>query len=387
MCELLGLNFNIPVNPKLSFSGFRLRGKKNPDGWGLGWYPDNKNSLQLIKEAFNVNESSLADFIENYSQNNIHSTTIIGHVRYSTVGNIAHENTHPFHRELNGKEFVFAHNGNIKNFKEFKLQRFFPIGETDSEHLFCYILDQFNKEKRNFESKQSFRQIWDLFKHINEFGVFNCLLSNGKYLFAYRDINGLRKLHWVYRKPPYTNIELKDRHYSIKIEDEDVDKQEGVIIATRPLTVGENWQEFDFGELKIFKDGVLLFSSEKIDITKGNFVKSIVYEAPDWMEKNSENIVGLPYYVRKALNIQEEDEVLIKNLQETLSLKVTVKKTSKDMIRPSKSEAEENHILVPKRIRTKLNLKKLKTRNTAKFKSIYGTILVYPLNSSSQVNI
>ncbi|RSN77202.1 class II glutamine amidotransferase, partial [Candidatus Methanodesulfokora washburnensis] len=39
MCELLGMSFNLPVNPRISFRGFRLRGKYNRDGWGLAFYP------------------------------------------------------------------------------------------------------------------------------------------------------------------------------------------------------------------------------------------------------------------------------------------------------------------------------------------------------------
>ena len=35
MCELLGLAFNKPISPSLSFRGFRHRGERNPDGWGL----------------------------------------------------------------------------------------------------------------------------------------------------------------------------------------------------------------------------------------------------------------------------------------------------------------------------------------------------------------
>jgi len=39
MCELLGLCFNQPIQPKISFKGFRRRGKYNPNGWGLALYP------------------------------------------------------------------------------------------------------------------------------------------------------------------------------------------------------------------------------------------------------------------------------------------------------------------------------------------------------------
>jgi len=40
MCELLGMSFNLPVRPSISFRGFRHRGEENPDGWGIAFYPD-----------------------------------------------------------------------------------------------------------------------------------------------------------------------------------------------------------------------------------------------------------------------------------------------------------------------------------------------------------
>ena len=48
MCELLGLSFNLAVNPSLSFRGFKFRGQENPDGWGIAYYPD--EASQLFKE-------------------------------------------------------------------------------------------------------------------------------------------------------------------------------------------------------------------------------------------------------------------------------------------------------------------------------------------------
>jgi len=38
MCELLGLNFKLPVSPSFSFRGFRHRSEGNPHGWGIARY-------------------------------------------------------------------------------------------------------------------------------------------------------------------------------------------------------------------------------------------------------------------------------------------------------------------------------------------------------------
>ena len=49
MCELLGLAFNKPICPGLSFRGFRHRAKRNRDGWGLAAITPTK--ARITKEA------------------------------------------------------------------------------------------------------------------------------------------------------------------------------------------------------------------------------------------------------------------------------------------------------------------------------------------------
>ena len=46
----------------------------------------------------------------------IRSENIVAHIRKATQGRVALENTHPFVRELWGRYWVFAHNGDLKDF-------------------------------------------------------------------------------------------------------------------------------------------------------------------------------------------------------------------------------------------------------------------------------
>ena len=106
MCELLGMSFNLPVNPKISFKGFQQRGKNNPDGWGIAYY---ENQQALIKKEPKNAVSS--DFLNNENNlENINSKIIIGHVRKKSQGKPSYNNTHPFFKKLNGKGYTFAHN-------------------------------------------------------------------------------------------------------------------------------------------------------------------------------------------------------------------------------------------------------------------------------------
>lgn len=63
---------------------------------------------------------------------------MIAHIRHER-GNVL-ENTHPFTRELWGKNWIYAHNGQLKRYQ---LRQALAIGQTDSEKSFCWILNQF----------------------------------------------------------------------------------------------------------------------------------------------------------------------------------------------------------------------------------------------------
>lgn len=256
MCELLGMSFNLPIKPSLSFRGFRKRGEKNPDGWGLAYYPD--KSVQVIKEPIKASKSSLSEFIKNYQE--IKSKIFIAHVRYTSVGTKSHKNTHPFQRELNGKEFVFAHNGTLHNYNGLPTGRFTPVGKTDSEHAFCHILNCIEKEKINQWADERFRWLWNQLKTINNYGNFNCIFSDGEHLFCYYDKRGYNGLCFVQRKAPFNTVRLTDEDFEIDLSEEKDPSQKGFIIATQQLT-NERWENFHSGELIVFRDGNMIFSS------------------------------------------------------------------------------------------------------------------------------
>ena len=255
MCELLGMSFSKPVTPSISFLGFRQRGEQHPDGWGIAFYPD--NSVQVIKEPIKAGSSVLSDFIKDYT--GLASRIIIAHIRKASVGSNFHRNTHPFQREVAGKDYVMAHNGTLRDYKtELGLTYFNPVGETDSEHAFCYLIDRVLKNRIVKWEKSDFVWLLGVLSKINRFGTFNVLFSDGELLFAYRDKDGKRELNFVQRGPPYGKIKLLDRDFEIDLGKDQDQEKVGCIIATSPLT-DEKWESFEKGELIVFREGYIIF--------------------------------------------------------------------------------------------------------------------------------
>src|SRR5688500_11347688 len=140
MCELMGLCFAKPLAADFSVREFAMRDEENADGWGLAWYPD--HSAAIIKEPISWRVSQHTQFLERYPD--LSSPIYIAHVRHKTVGGPAtHADTHPFTRELRGRDYCFAHNGTLLGLASAaSLKRYKPLGATDSELAFCLLLDE-----------------------------------------------------------------------------------------------------------------------------------------------------------------------------------------------------------------------------------------------------
>ena len=145
MCQLLGLSFNQEINPGIPFRVLMSRSLAHPDGWGLAAYPDESGSAVVFKEPIPGYDSQLAQFLCSYRE--LKSKIFIGHIRRATRGDIKLDNTHPFARCYAGREFTFCHNGTLSKRHSLKQVSYQPVGDTDSERVFCFLLSQLRRYK------------------------------------------------------------------------------------------------------------------------------------------------------------------------------------------------------------------------------------------------
>jgi len=143
MCRLFGFRSVIQSQVHQSLvhaeNALEIQSNKHPDGWGVSYYLS--GSPHVIKSE----KTAIDDNIFKRVSGIVSSETVVAHLRNATLGQINILNTHPFQF---GK-WIFAHNGNLKNFDEHKdtiyrkicpnLRRFI-LGTTDSEMIFFLIL-------------------------------------------------------------------------------------------------------------------------------------------------------------------------------------------------------------------------------------------------------
>ncbi|OYV75749.1 MAG: hypothetical protein B7Z66_11680 [Chromatiales bacterium 21-64-14] len=239
MCELLGISADRAVPAAAFLAEFARRGGEtadNPDGWGLAWWESTHLVLRKAPEA----AARSAEF--HALAQDIRSPLVIAHVRKANPPSPhTPQNTHPFVRACCGRRWVFAHNGKVPELLAARgcchPQHSQPAGQTDSEHAFCYLLEEIHgvstpehplRSGAGGKGEPWFETLALRSAAIAAYGQFNFLMSDGAYLIAY----GHDRL---YRREPHP--------------------AHTVWIASAPFTEDPDWEAFEPGELHVYRTG------------------------------------------------------------------------------------------------------------------------------------
>ena len=248
------MNCNVPTDIVFSFTGFAMRGghtDTHHDGWGIAFF-EGAGVRHFVDHQAAI-ASPVAELIKRYP---IKSTNVIAHIRKATQGQVALENCHPFVRELWGRYWVFAHNGNLLNFSPVLDGAFRPVDSTDSELAFCYLLQQLRARFGDHAPALPALHValLELVAQIAVHGTFNMMLSNGSALFTHCSTN----LYYVVRQYPFVSAQLSDEDVNVDFSQVTTPNDRVAVIVTQPLTTNEAWTRFAPGELKVFVDGLPL---------------------------------------------------------------------------------------------------------------------------------
>ena len=249
MCQLLGMNANTPTDVMFSFTGLATRATEHKDGFGIAFFED--RGVRLFVDPHSALVSPVAEMVRRYP---IKSDNVIAHIRKATQGRVALENTHPFMRELWGRYWVFAHNGDLKDFRPRLHGNFHPVGNTDSEHAFCWLMQELAKSHAGVPSIEELTlTLRELAPQLAGHGTFNFMLSNGQALWAHASTN----LWYVERRHPFVTAQLSDEDLEIDFAKHTTPNDRVAVVVTAPLTTNETWTPFAPGELHVFVDGQL----------------------------------------------------------------------------------------------------------------------------------
>lgn len=251
------MNSHLPASLTLSFTGFSQRGgctDHHADGWGIAFFESDcatpGKGVRHFVDKSSAATSPIAQMLKTYP---IKSHNVVAHVRKATVGRVSLENCHPFVRELWGRNWVFAHNGDLKNYAPKLHGNFKPVGNTDSELAFCWLMQELAKSHAGVPTVEELSQtLRELVPQIAKHGTFNFLLSNGQALWAH----ATTKLHYVLRAHPFRQVHLKDEDLTVNLAELNSPEDRLAIVVTEPLTTDEDWVAMLPGQLMVFVDGL-----------------------------------------------------------------------------------------------------------------------------------
>jgi glutamine amidotransferase len=251
MCELLGMSANVPTDICFSFTGLVQRGGRtgpHKDGWGITFYEG--LGCRTFKDPTPSYNSPIARLVQDYP---IKSCAVVSHIRQANRGRVSLENTHPFTRELWGRQWTFAHNGQLRGYRQLDTHPYRPVGQTDSEYAFCWLLarlaERYPRTPTHWSSVFDF--IDTLAAQLRQKGIFNMLLSDGRFVMGYCST----KLYWITRRAPFGKATLLDQDVEIDFQRQTTPDDVVTVIATQPLTGNETWHKIAPGESVLFRLG------------------------------------------------------------------------------------------------------------------------------------
>lgn len=265
MCELLALSTSQPARLTFSLHILASRGGAagtTHDGWGVAFYQG--KDVALFREPLAAEGSPLVNYLETQGPS---THLAISHIRHATQGEVSLPNTQPFVRELGGRTHVFAHNGDLPGIESCKTLApgiYRPVGQTDSEHAFCALMERLRTlwSGDTLPSMDARLSLLASFADdLRALGPANFLYADGDTLFAH----GHKRLQsgtghagppglWMLQRHCASADTPPDHQAGVAVAQEE---RGSLLIASVPLN-NEDWKPLAEGELVAVRHGELL---------------------------------------------------------------------------------------------------------------------------------
>jgi transglutaminase-like putative cysteine protease/predicted glutamine amidotransferase len=259
MPRFLALSFEGDLAPSFDLHCLRP-GRRAPDGWGIAYYPGGGNSASVLKEPAPPAGSMRSELIRAWEH--LESSLFLMHIRVATWGTVNDANTQPFLRSWGARDWCFAHAGSLTQRPVPRPgARFEAVGSTDSEQLFCELLERIADAGWRSLGDADPVQLRAWYGELNAQGTLTSCLSDGRDLVVYADgVTGDDVYVWDV-VPPYPSLAIGDEDLHVDLAKRGVPSRRGVVVSSAPLqAAGEAarpWRQIAPGTLLIIREGVI----------------------------------------------------------------------------------------------------------------------------------
>lgn len=260
MSEFLALNFDMQSSPLINIKSIDT--KNQSSGWGFGWYPNDDYSAFVIKDT-TLNDDKLSNNISDL--NNFRSTTFICKTKCAAKNYTLHD-LQPFSWRFAGKDWLFMHNGDVKKSELKKvhttgLDFLTPLGNTDSELLFCYLLGKIRLSGAKEISELHGKTILKWLTEIESFGTMDLVLSDRKTLLVYHGVNSNKEIYLTKIAPPQNIGRFESDSITMQMDNPKDEYNSCLIACSEPLT-NTKQELMTAGQLVIARRGAIMWQGE-----------------------------------------------------------------------------------------------------------------------------
>ncbi len=269
MSELVALCFDSDASPRVEFSRARPTRGAAPGtsagvyGWGIGWYPASERGAAVVKDPGSRGEGDIGAALGGWER--FRSTLFIGHLRGHRRRR-SQQDLQPFVRSYAGRQWIFAHDGDLARGWAERLPlgndpSFEPLGPTDSEHAFCWLLSRLHERRARSLADVPPQDLRGWLLQLNEGGEINATISDGDQLAVYRDAAGHAGLNWTRLIPPRATRELSSESLTIDLDGPADPNRTALVFSSIPLS-NDAWRPFSGSQLVIARRGSVLWDSD-----------------------------------------------------------------------------------------------------------------------------
>jgi len=303
--ELIALNFDNLCTPVIKLKESAADPAAHPSGFG--WYPNDDYAAVVIKDHAGKGSQTLAQAMNDWSH--FRSTLFLCKVRGATRRHTQHD-AQPFRRSFAGRDWLFLHNGSLD--KE-GLSRLYnkdshflePLGNTDSELAFCYLLDRFQSHRLKQINEVEGHTLLEWMAKLDTVGSADIIMTDGRSLVVYRSTKQTgMNLAYARFSPADRPETLDSASARLDFNDSRDQYRTALMVTTSTFNQG-NWQPLMPGQLIVARRAAILWNSHADEeVTSAQSPLSPAH--PDVQEKSpfDSQQVAQPQTTQTVINIK-----------------------------------------------------------------------------------
>lgn len=262
MHSLIALSADGLCTPHLDVHPVEDSNVQTSFGWGIGWYPGSNTAAILHREPHTARPYVSSEEIPQAAF--FRSKSFLVKILGGSEG-YTHPDTQPFSKTFGGSEWLFAHSGELDKHGLRELfvsdsKFLLPLGRTDSELAFCYLLNQL--DQAGVTSLQDLDPVivasW--FACLDDLGCADIILTDGKRMVCYHGKHSDQDMVMARFGPPGVDGELVSQRATLAFRDPRDTHRTKMVITTETFGSG-SWERIDPTQLLMLSNGAVVWKS------------------------------------------------------------------------------------------------------------------------------